>query len=280
MGLTSDSRKRKSRRATLFRRKAMVQRKNPTFLAPRPHPIERFSSSRRYAGGSMTKTLDYDFTTAQVFPFVQDTQPQTIININSTGVIQLINLIQQGAGISQRIGNKVTLKSLRMRLSLQSNNSYTNGGVNSFPMTNSRLMIVYDRQPNMGYPQVNAILGQLSQSNTVIAGTMWDSINPNELERYTVLYDKFRVLPPNTVSLDENQATTNGPSTQSDTFQHDIYIKLRDVTSMYVANSNPALIGNVMTGALYLISFGDQTAGATTEPWGWKGSCRLRFNDG
>ena len=97
------------------------------------------------------KTVDGEFPQNYVRAYVSDTQ--TGFTFNDAPCIQNIARIEQGAGIPNRIGNKVALKSLRIRGTVELTG---NGGTP--PPQNARFMVVYDRQVNNAYPAVNNIL--------------------------------------------------------------------------------------------------------------------------
>lgn len=230
--------------------------------------ISRFRAPKN--NGNTIKTLDCQYITPYVLPYVVDAlQPQQI-PINQGGIIQNIATIQQGPNIAQRIGNKVGLKSLRVRFDIA-----TTG--NSIDNTSSaRFMIVYDRNPNGAYPVLNNILAASRQDGTQGNGTMWSSINTNLLDRFVVLMDEFLILPPIDIVQGSNGLYLVGPTTQ-DTFKIDRYIKLKGLETVFNNTATPLGIANVQIGALYLISWGNVVPAAA--PWCWVGETRLRFTD-
>jgi len=211
------------------------------------------------------KTLDLDFG-AYAIPFVQDQLANGGIPIYTTPVIQAINTIQAGAGESQRIGNKLCLKSLRVRLQCT-----PTGNTNS-NLTASRFMIVYDRQTNGNYPAVNNVLSSLNQSATTIAGTFLDNINPNYMERFVVFADEYITHQPvSNTAQGETGDTTEKP------FYVDRFIKLKNMETQYNGSNPPLSVGFITTGALFVIAWG--TAAGGSDPWFWSGNMRLRFHD-
>lgn len=214
------------------------------------------------------KTLDLDFG-AYAQPFVVDQLANGGIPINSTATLQNLVTIQQGASESQRVGNKVALKSLRVRLQAKPS------GGDSLIDTHGRFMIIYDRQTNGAYPAANAILSSLNQSGTTIAGTYLDSINPNYLERYVVLADEILTFQP-TASAGQNEDV--GP-TSDKAYYIDRYIKMKNLETQFNGSTTPLGIGSVTTGAVYVLSWGDATTPGTNDPYFWSGNIRLRFHD-
>lgn len=262
----------KSNKNTLNNRKALVKQvRNKIYVNP---AIKKFT--KRAGMGEEVKTLDLNFTGAYNATYTQDVQPQQILNLNTgTGSVQMLNLIQQGAGIAQRIGHKVSLQSLRIRM-----NIVANGVFNAQP-TNGRIMILYDHNPDGSYVASNSILGNSIQSNSITTGLYSDNLNPNYFERMVVLMDKFISLPPYTNGSLSTSDTTG--CTEICSFHIDEFIKLKDLESIYgntsngAATANPMTIAYIQTGAIYILTYGDTAAASA--PWCLTGNCRLRFKD-
>jgi len=216
------------------------------------------------------KTLDIEFSGAYANPYVVDQLANQPINVNNLPIIQNIATVQQGAAESQRIGNKIALKSLRVRLQAVPT-SKVNGSE-----THARFMVVYDRQTNGTYPAANNLLSSLDQAGTTIAGKYLDSINPNYLERYVVLADEYMTFQP-VDSVGANNLEV-GP-TGDKAFYIDRYIKLRNLETQFNGSASPLTIGYVTTGALYLLMWGDAATPGTDDPWMFIGNMRLRFHD-
>ena len=188
--------------------------------------------------------------------FVFNTKPQCIQN-----VVQ----VEQGAGISQRIGNRIALKSLRVRMSLEVTDQ-----TGTYPQ-GARFMVVYDRQPNGVYPAVNQVLANITTANTTTNGNWLSSINPNNFDRYIVLCDKLFIIGNN----------VNGPvgtwQTDKQAFIIDEFIKLKGLETQFKSSTAGSPIADLTTGALYIIGFGDQTEG--NEAFYMSGQLRLRYYD-
>jgi len=239
-----------------------------------PGNLSRYAVSR-YQGygkyGAEVKRVDYGFYQNYANPYVVDATLPTYLQISTSGLVQMVNVCQQGVGISQRVGNKICMKSLRLRFVIQ-----PTGNAGGQFGENLRFMVIYDRNPNGMYPASNLILSQISQANTVIAGTYLDNLNPNLLDRFVTMLDKRVYLP----ALD----TANGVAstylttpTVMDSFIIDEFVKLRDLETIYSATSSPMVVANVQVGALYLLAMGDIAAGS--EQWCLKGNTRLTYHD-
>ena len=209
-------------------------------------------------------------TVDSVFPqlYIRTYVPDTLsgVTFNDIPLIQNLARVRQGAGIPNRIGNKIALKSLRLRGTIQETGTY------GAPTQQGRFMIVYDRQVNGTYPAVNNILSDITPSNVVVPGTYLSSINPNFYDRFIVLCDKLFIVGP--VTAGGNELT--GPTEQKG-FVIDEFIKLKGLEVQYGTSTNNSPIADVNTGALYLITWGDITNG--TESSYMDMTCRLRFYD-
>jgi hypothetical protein len=263
------------------------------FLSKRSHlGIVKYRSGGPY--GAEVKTSDIAFQNTATSSYDPDASfPDcTVLPINndgmdhapapvSNGAIQALNIIKQGYKVSQRIGNRVSLKSLRIRLQLYAYDNHL--GVT----TSARLVLIYDRQTNGAYPsnlttasflwpQIFSAQSTESNNNTDILPTQLMNIDVNSLERYVVLMDKTLELPP--VGLIESDMLMTGPSWNGEDtpFIIDEYIKLRNLTTVYNQLSDTT-IEQIVTGGLYLISIGNIVN--ATAPYAWQGTCRLRFHD-
>lgn len=241
--------------------------------APNPGPglMGRYESRAYRRAALETKTLDLQFTGAYADAYTADTQPRQMLNCNTgTACVQALNLCQQGTGIAQRDGNKISMKSLRLRLAMIFAKAVVQANT-----TNVRVLVLYDRQPNGAYPAINTILGESLQSNTIGTGTMYSNLNPNFFERFRVLMDKQITLQPfdSTAVTGTSCTGTTDPSS----FKIDEFLPLKDLETLYNGTANPLTIAQITTGALYIATFGD--AAAANQPWAITGTARLRFHD-
>lgn len=193
--------------------------------------------------------------------------PFAVYNFLSAGSPSLLaNGIQVGAGFFNRVGSKVEMVNLHLRGFISNNATCLVQGL--------RMLVIYDRQPNGAMPTINDIL-QSRQDTGVATNSNMSEINLDQRDRYIILRDKMWYAPPctNTAGV-----LTNGPSfpgNQLCSFEINEFIKLKGLTTHYKASSNPAVIGDINTGALY-VYFG--TTGVTGN-WAANVSSRLRFYD-
>jgi len=233
------------------------------------NPINKFTAS---AKKNEIKTLDGVFASTYATPYVVDQLIPNALTIDGTGCAQNVCSIQQGPGTGQRIGNRVALKSLRIRLQL------LKSGTDHPEVSTARLMLVYDRQPNPtgAYPDIPAFLLQTTrQDNTNQTGSCFTNLSVNYMDRFVVLMDKILPLPP--LVTDQIAITSLTGSTQSNVFIVDEFIKLKRLETVFNSTASPMTLAAVATGALYLVSLGNLAANAA--PFCWRGSTRLRFYD-
>lgn len=243
--------------------KRKYQPKKTIYMKKKPKSI-----TTKYAAKKKREVKTLDITIPDNYPangdYISDTLSGFVFNLKPQ-CIQNVVMVTQGAGISQRIGNKIALKSLRIRMSLEITDK------NSTPPQGARFMVVYDRQVNGVYPSVNQVLANITTGNTTANGNWLSSINPNYYDRYIVLCDKMFIIGNN----------ANGPVgtwvTTKEAFMIDEYIKLKGLETQFKSTTNGAPIADLSTGALYIIGFGDQQE--NTEAYYMSGQLRLRFYD-
>lgn len=138
-----------------------------------------------------------------------------------------------------------------------------------------RIMVVYDKQSNGTTPAFADIVRSVAQDGTTTGSTALDHLNLDNRKRFMVLLDKRFVLPSQTLTAG---VTTNPgflDGTKSLLVQE--FIKLRNLETMYKADSAPAVIGDIASGALWLITVGQQAA--ASEGWQFSATNRLRYID-
>jgi len=212
------------------------------------------------------KTLDLTFT--DTYPangeYITDSMNGILFNTKPQ-MTQNVVRVAQGAGVCNRIGNKIALKSLRIRCGLHLTDKTGN------EPQGARFMVIYDRQPNGVYPSTNVILANVTSSNTVTNGNWLSSINPNFYDRFIVLCDKMFII-----GGDVGGLVTTQPAEQKGFFI-DEFIKLKGLETQFGSNTNGTPIADLNTGALYIVGFGNITNNAET--FYMSGQMRLRFYD-
>jgi len=194
--------------------------------------------------------------------------PATIYLFNTTAVVTPLNLIRAGSTYVNRIGRRIEMKNIRITGSLTP--LRTVAGTDYL-----RLMIIYDRQTNGAVPAIADILQTTDQAaaNTTTAQS---GINLNNRDRFSILRD-LRIVPPS-ITITAGVATNIGIiDPVSPLCNIDLFVRLKGLITQYKADSSPAVIGDIATGGLFMVTMGQQAPGAEGFNGGFES--RLRFND-
>jgi len=143
-----------------------------------------------------------------------------------------INAIQQGNAVSQRIGDKVTIKSIRVKglINIADDADLTDNG-------HVRCMVVLDKQCNGAAPVYSDIIASVDYAGAY-STPFNSSIKICNKKRFVVLKDE-----------------TFNLGWQSDqAIKIDWFIKNRLETE-YISTAGPPTIANIATGAVYLLVF-------------------------
>lgn len=190
--------------------------------------------------------------------------------VNSTGTIQALNLIQVGSSMFNRIGRRIEMISIRFTSAFDTLN-VTRGTQSDY----LRLAIVYDRQTNGAFPAIADIFQDTDQAGTNTT-TAKSGINMNNRERFVVIMDK-RIYVPQVTTTAGVWANPVPSDSQHWLVLVDEYRRLHKLTTHYKADSNPAVIGDISTGALYIVSLAENAAGSESFALEW--NVRLKYVD-
>lgn len=168
---------------------------------------------------------------------------------DQTGSIVLLNTVPQGAGVSQRIGKRIALKSLQCR------GNWANG--TTAVLNDCALLIVYDKRPTGALPAITDILV------TANARSFNNDTNSG----------RFMILKRTDASLLGTPSAT-GPDRSIKS--GDFFLNLRGLPEVFKAAGTGA-IGDIEQGALYLVTVGTSAAG--TAAAGAALGFRLRYVD-
>jgi len=228
----------------------------------------------KYVENKKKKHLDIHFTNGYAAPYVVDKLTPGGFTLNATPCIQNLCTIQQGGAECQRIGNKVAVTKLKFQLVLNATTYAT------LDFTASRIMVVYDRQTNGAYPNVyGALLSYLRQDGVTVSGGVTTFKNPNNTDRFEVLYDKLFFVP------GKYTTATGYPvalcAENEKTYMVNETLELPCLETLFngsALNGYGALgIDQVSSGAIYLLAIGENAAGA--EPYYIYGDVRVTFVD-
>lgn len=153
---------------TELRRTASIRKKRRVDGYKRPYAVGRTS---------LTEVKSCDTTVAAATLVTLGSVTGTEPSVAYTGLTE-VNLIRQGATVSQRIGNKIVIKSIDCWFTYYVS-SLTHAGV-------ARAMLIYDRQPNGAFPAIADII------KSQPAGTAADfsGINISNKSRFQMIRDE------------------------------------------------------------------------------------------
>lgn len=188
--------------------------------------------------------------------------------MNSTGSVTALNLIRTGSSFFNRIGRRVELKNVRL-----------SGYI--FPVRTVavsdyvRIMIVYDRQTNGALPTISDVLQTTDQAGANTTSSE-SGVNLNNRDRFVILRDLRISIPSQTVTA--GSVSNLGPIDPITTFNNiDLFVRLKGLLTQYKADSSPAVIGDIATGGLFLVTMGAVASGS--EGYALQAELRVRFND-
>ena len=255
----------RARRAQALLRGARAARAPMSRYAP-PTPrvrilagprFQRAYASRASYGFSGREIKSFDQIVSNAGPNYWTTAPNVLgaePNV-FTGLTE-INLVRQGATFYNRIGNQITVKSIACSFGIVQDSLSNTGHTWRW-----RYMIVYDRQPNGAFPGITDIISD----NDTGACTFDSGITIANKSRFTILRDRRGVIDDAGVAA----------------VQVNEYIKC-NLSVEYKANGGT--IGDISTGAIYLICFADFNGGAGLRlqfmPTSAQGATtRIRYSD-
>jgi len=149
--------------------------------------------------------------------------------------------------------------------------------------TLARIAIIYDKQPSGVFPSPSDIFSDVNYSGTATFDVL-SVVNLSNRDRFTILKDKVLYLPPlgingSTPAKAQNvNANVDSDPSINGSFNIKCFIKLGDLGTQYRASSNPPLIGDISSGALYLFCMSSADPNASTA---WILDCkwRIRYSD-
>jgi len=172
---------------------------------------------------------------------------------DTTGTVTALNLTAVGDDNTTRDGRQIINKSVHVQGILSPEDRTTNTNL-------ARMLLVWDSQPNSG---TIAAITDILTAATSVAPT-----NLNNRERFRILRDCRYAC-----GINDNTAT-QAFSNGNNTYMINEYVKLGGVKTTY--SGTTAAIGSVATGALLMVTIGNQAAGAAGT---FIVTTRLRFTD-
>lgn len=167
--------------------------------------------------------------------------------------IYVLNLVQMGAGSWNRVGRKIYNKSVRIKGQIQS--TWIQATTTPMNAIYVRLVLVWDAQPGGTMPQKADIFGSTNQSG-VEASSIYDHIRYDNMDRFRILREISYIFELTSM------ASTNGNIIQQ-AWDVDMFVQLNNLETVYSGQSQPMTIGDVSSGALYLVLLNDLESSMT-----------------
>lgn len=170
-----------------------------------------------------------------------------LTTINTVFGVSLLNGLRTGTSSSERIGQKVLMRTLELRLFMQAKPGSTTQW--------TRCMVVLDRQPNGIYPALTDVL---------VSQDVYAPRNLSFRKRFKILWDKVLIL---------NQTTTGSPnSVFRKSFLNFKFPILVDYNQFITG-----AITDITSNSLLFLFFGQNPLGATDATMYMYG--RMRYTD-
>jgi len=202
-----------------------------------------------------TRTAGYYGRTAEELKFL-DTDIATT-NVATTGtILGTLNQVPQDDGMSGRTGRKITIKSISVH-----------GTVNSdaavLIYSRCRCIVYIDKQAN----------GAVATAATILQTTDIDSFrNMENIERYTFLYDKTFILQPQAVTaFTVGTGVTTAMSSRLAPFRLN---KKCNIPIIYDASAATGAIGTIRSNNIGMLFIGENIAAVDIQ-----GLARIRYSD-
>lgn len=170
---------------------------------------------------------------------------------DTTGTVTALNLLAIGDDNTSRDGRQVTIKSVQVRGIVKQIDT-------ACGPTLCRVMLVWDNAVNSG---TIATIAQILSAASSCSFPLIDNS-----QRFTILWDHYVALG---LSVDTASQASNTSIPEAIN-----YYKKLNLTTQY--SGTTAAIGSIQNGALYLVTIGDQAAGAGGN---FQAVTRVRFTD-
>lgn len=194
--------------------------------------------------------------------------PLTVNAISTTAIFTLLNPTLQGTALQNRIGRKISLKSVGIRGFIR---QYQGGAAASFDYL--RCMLVYDRQPNGAAPVIADLLLDVDSTGAATT-TSLSGLNLANADRFKIIRDMYW-------KVDDTDGNVVGAqpacvTTDFTRFAFKEYAKLNNMET-HCNGGNAGTIADINTGALWFVTLG-LAAGANSQ-YSAEFTARVRYTD-
>jgi len=229
-----------------------------------PRAMSRISTSmakKIVSKGSELKVIDNSIT-------------QTGVDAtDATGNIFCLNAVTQGTGLNERVGAKITPKSIMVRCKITPS-FHTDVATGILAGNFLRIMLVW-QDDGGSIPTLNNIVALISSTTPPVA-TSDRSAGKNLLSP-----DQYRILTDDTIAFTPNVGFIAGAvgATQYAAVYWEKYLDLskKNLLTRFQATANPPTIAQIAEGSLLLVLSAYANSVLTTVDV--RANCRFRFND-
>lgn len=241
-------------------------RQTSRFRAMAKYPM---TAPRRVAKAGELKGVDTVLSTDVITPGTP-----IISTTNTNEDIILVNGTQAGTGSWQRIGRKITNRSLRI-MGVLTHTVTTSAGNNTIPNQMIRMTVLWDQQTNSSAPPTfDTIFGITNDSGVESCPDITCPLKYDYMSRFKVIRDCWYDFDPM-----ETAVATASAGTGVSRVSINEFIKFpNNIETIYSGTSSPAASTDISTGAIYVIFRGkvSQVGVASTH---FNGIARLRYTD-
>lgn len=194
----------------------------------------------------------------------------TVLTESGTTNFVLLNYPVPGTGPNQRVGRKICIKSVQIRLTISVIVTVTGVAPAVTPAAAMRILLVWDKQVN-GAASVPAVSDLFAT-----AGTTNALLNMDNRDRFAILMDKV-VSQANTTSTLGFPSQTTGMIASKNVFKK--YKKLNHETVFNAGTAGDQ--SDIVSGGLYLVLCSDAQGSSTNslEVVNFTGNARIRYED-
>jgi len=183
-----------------------------------------------------------------------------------------LNLIRPGTASYNRVGRKISMRSLRLRgfAQLEVQGAVTSG---DYAGNVLRMVVVYDKQPSGAVPAFDTIFGHTDQAGTE-SSIFLDAVKYDNMGRFQILKDVV-------IQMNPEAGNTTGGTTDTiqQTYPFDEYVKLGGRETVFSGQSSPCTIADVSTGGLYVFFRTATNLTTSFVALGADSVARLRYTD-
>lgn len=197
----------------------------------------RFRAARGPARSN--RNFSNDANTGPEYKFVDVTAVNQTFQNSAAPFVALLNSVAEGTDNQNRIGRKLTLKNLNLRLSVQNDSTSLSSANFAKQADTVRWAVVFDKQANGSAASVNNVWNAPGTAVDPFAGRLLDY-----LDRFSILAEGQEVL---------NVSGANA-------FTVHKYIKM-NLPTRYIGTGTG--VANIESGALYVMVWDQNTSGAT-----------------